>query len=68
MSLSDSQELLSAKEFFKFRSRVPVVSVTFNEPREGAFLLRRGDRMSFRELLAFFASHFRRPVAARENS
>lgn len=66
--LSDSQELQAAAEFFKFRSRVPVVPATFTDPRKGAFLLRRGDRLRFRELMAYFASHFRRPLAARENS
>ncbi|MEJ2202406.1 MAG: DUF4388 domain-containing protein, partial [Desulfuromonadaceae bacterium] len=68
VSLSGSQELFSAVEFFKFRSRVPVVPVTFQAPREDAFLLRRGDRKCLRELLVYFLSNFRRPLAARENA
>ncbi|WP_432823192.1 DUF4388 domain-containing protein [Trichloromonas sp.] len=68
VSLAESGEVAAAEEFFKLRSRVPVVSVAFNEAREGAFLLKRGDRMTFREMLAFFATHFRRSLPAREDA
>ncbi len=67
-SLAEPGQVTAAEEFFKLRSRVPVVSISFADPREGAFVLKRGDRMSFRELLAFFAAHFRRSQPAREDA
>ncbi|OHB24922.1 MAG: hypothetical protein A2X84_04050 [Desulfuromonadaceae bacterium GWC2_58_13] len=68
VSLAKPGEAAAAEEFFKFRSHLPVVSVVFNDPIEGAFVLKRGDRMAFRELLAFFAAHFRRSRPAREDA
>ncbi len=67
VSLAEPGAVVAAEEFFQLRSRVPVLSISFNKPREGAFLLKRGDRMAFRELLAYFATHFRRSQLTRED-
>jgi CheY-like chemotaxis protein len=68
VSLAEGGQVTAAEEFFKHRSRVPVVSVGYAEPAAGTFLLKRGDRLGFRELLAFFATHFRRSLPAREDA
>lgn len=68
VTLSESELVTAARDFFKTRSHAPVVAVAFNEPKKDAFLLKKGDRKTFRNLLTFFASHFCRPVPAREDA
>ena len=67
LCLSDGPGMAAAREFFQNRAQAPVVTAAFDEPKKGAFFLKKGDRKSFRELLAFFASQFRRPLPARED-
>jgi len=68
LCLSEGAEMATARKFFEERAQAPVAMVSFNEPKTGAFLLKKGDRKDFHELLAFFASQFRRPLPAREES
>jgi hypothetical protein len=67
LCLSDGAGMMAAREFFLNRAQAPVVTAAFDEPKKGAFFLKKGDRKSFRELLAFFASQFRRPLPVRED-
>ncbi len=68
VTLSESELVAAARDFFKTRSHAPVVAVAFNEPKKDAFLLKKGDRKTFRNLLTFFASHFCRPLPVREDA
>ncbi len=67
VSLAGDGSLSAAEEFFRYRGRAPVAAVTFDEPREGSFSLKRGDRQRFRALLAYFATRFHRSTTVRED-
>lgn len=68
ISLAGFGRVSLAEEFFADCPPGLVTPVVFDEPRDGAFLLRRGERRAFRELLMSFATHFHRPPPERENA